>query len=304
MKFCVEIFDDSVAKKLTDCLWDCDCIRFAGTAWYKFTKKEATKENAILKACDICGIALEDVTAFGDDAPDIGMLKLCGTGVAMGNALDSVKKAADIVIGSNDDDGIAKYLEQYLETFDAENRKGGDRFMTDEFMLIRPTSQYASQLAEYRREFLAADSSMDGCGPLRRFEDPEEYIQLCKDYEDPEKVPAHLVPATQFLFVRKSDDRLVGMIQVRHQFNDYLEKYAGHIGYSVRPSERRKGYAKEMLKLALPFCREIGISQVLIACIDGNIGSEKTILSNGGVYESTVHEPNGNRDLKRFWIKL
>ena len=176
--------------------------------------------------------------------------------------------------------------------------------MTDEFMLIRPTSQYASQLAEYRREFLDADSSMDGCGPLRRFEDPEEYIQLCKDYEDPETVPAHLVPATQLLFIRKRDDRLVGMIQVRHQFNDYLEKYAGHIGYSVRPSERRKGYAKIMLKMTLPYCREIGVDHVLIACIDGNIGSEKTILANGGVYESTVHEPNRNINLKRFWIKL
>ena len=174
----------------------------------------------------------------------------------------------------------------------------------EKFILIRPTSEYASQLAEYRQEFLAADSSMDGCGPLRRFEDPNEYIQMCKYYEDHETVPSHLVPATQFLFIRKSDNKLVGMIQIRHRFNDFLEKYAGHIGYSVRPSERRKGYAKEMLKTALPFCREIGIDKVLIACIDGNIGSEKTILANGGVYESTVHEPNGDRDLKRFWITL
>ena len=75
-------------------------------------KKEATKENGIRKACIACGIALEDVTAFGDDTPDIGMLKLCGTGVAMGNACEEVKKAADIIIGSNDEDGIAVYLEQ------------------------------------------------------------------------------------------------------------------------------------------------------------------------------------------------
>ena len=174
----------------------------------------------------------------------------------------------------------------------------------DEFILIRPTSEYASQIVEYRQEFLDAGDSMDGCGPLRRFENPEEYIQVCKDYEDPEKVPSHLVPATQFCFIRRSDNKLVGMIQVRHRFNDYLEKYAGHIGYSVRPSERCKGYAKTMLKMTLPYCREIGIDHVLIACIDGNIGSEKTILANGGVYESTVHEPNGNRNLKRFWITL
>ena len=174
----------------------------------------------------------------------------------------------------------------------------------EEFILIRPTSEYASQLAEYRQEFLDADNSMDGCGPLRRFENPEEYIQVCKDYENPETVPSHLVPATQFLFIRKSDNKLVGMIQIRHRFNDFLEKYAGHIGYSVRPSERRKGYAKIMLAMALPFCKEIGLDKVLITCISGNEGSEKTILANGGTYESTVYEPDYNADLKRFWITL
>lgn len=174
----------------------------------------------------------------------------------------------------------------------------------EEFLLIRPRSEYAGQIIEYRQEFLDAGDSMDGTGSLRRISDPEEYIRICSKYEDPLKVPARLVPATQFLFLRKSDNKLVGMIQVRHRFNDYLEKYAGHIGYSVRPSERRKGYAKEMLKMTLPFCREIGIDKVLITCIDGNIGSEKTILANGGIYEYTIHEPDENVNLKRFWITL
>jgi predicted acetyltransferase len=171
-------------------------------------------------------------------------------------------------------------------------------------ILIRPSVEYACQIAEYRQEFLDAGDSMDGTGALRRTLDPYEFIRTSIEREDPKNVPADLVPATQFLFIRKSDDRLLGMLQVRHCFNDYLEKYAGHIGYSIRPSERRCGYAKEMLKAALPFCREIGLKKVLITCIDGNIGSEKTILFNGGVYESTVHEPNDNVDLKRFWISL
>ena len=174
----------------------------------------------------------------------------------------------------------------------------------EEYFLIRPTSEYASQIMEYRQEFLDAGDSMDGTGALRRTADPEEYIRTSIEREDPKNVPKDLVPSTQFLFVRESDNRLVGMLQVRHCFNDYLEKYAGHIGYSVRPSERRKGYAKEMLKAALPFCREIGLNRVLITCIDGNIGSEKTILASGGVYESTVYEPNDNVDLKMFWITL
>ena len=174
----------------------------------------------------------------------------------------------------------------------------------NDLFLVKPSSEYANQIIEYRQEFLNAGDSMDGTGPLRRFENPEEYIKTCAEYEDAQTVPTHLVPATQFLFIRKSDNKLVGMIQVRHCFNDYLEKYAGHIGYSVRPSERRKGYAKEMLRITLPFCREIGLNKVLITCTDGNIGSEKTILANGGVYESTIHEPNENKNLKRFWINL
>ena len=114
LKFCVEIFDDSLADRLAAYLPNCDCLRFSGSAWYKFTKKEATKENAIQKVCKYCGIDLKDVIAFGDDAPDIGMLKLCGTGVAMGNAIDCVKEVADIVIGINDEDGIANYLETFV----------------------------------------------------------------------------------------------------------------------------------------------------------------------------------------------
>lgn len=174
----------------------------------------------------------------------------------------------------------------------------------EEFVLIRPASEYAGQIVEYKQEFLASGDSMDGTGSLRRISNPEEYIQTCLDYENPLRVPSHLVPATQFFFIRKADNKLVGMIQVRHYLNDYLEKYAGHIGYSVRPRERRKGYAKQMLKKALVFCREIKIDKVLITCTDGNIGSEKTILANGGIYESTVHEPYENKERKRFWISL
>ena len=113
-----------------------------------------------------------------------------------------------------------------------------------------------------------------------------------------------MVIATQFFYVRKADNRLVGMIQVRHYFNDYLSKFGGHIGYSIRPSERRKGYATSMLNAILPYCREIGLDKLLITCIDGNIGSEKTIRNNGGVYESTVYESGKNCSLKRFWITL
>ena len=170
--------------------------------------------------------------------------------------------------------------------------------------LIRPTEGNLDQVWDYRRECLDAGSSMDGCGPLRRVDTPSEWLAAVISYTDPATVPEGKVLATQFLAVRGSDGRLVGMIQVRHYFNEYLEKYAGHIGYSIRPCERRRGYAKEMLRLTLPYCKGLGLTRVLVSCDADNEGSRRTILSNGGVYESTVHEPEENIDLERYWITL
>ena len=170
--------------------------------------------------------------------------------------------------------------------------------------LILPTEGNLDQVWDYRRECLDAGSSMDGCGPMRQSDTLAKWLATVISYTDPATLPEGKVLATQFLAVRKSDGRLVGMIQVRHYFNEYLEKYAGHIGYSVRPCERRKGYAKEMLRLALPYCKGIGLTNVLVSCEVDNEGSRRTILSNGGVYESTVHEPEENIDLERYWITL
>ena len=170
--------------------------------------------------------------------------------------------------------------------------------------LIEPTAEYCRQIWAYRKEFLDSGDSMDGTGALRRFEDPMDWIENSNSYKDPLTVPQGRVPATQYMFVREEDQKIVGMIQIRHCFNAYLEKYGGHIGYSVAPSERRKGYAALMLKTALPICRELGIDRVLITCISGNEGSKRTILKNGGVYESTVLESEEGIDLERYWIDL
>ncbi|MCR5611128.1 MAG: GNAT family N-acetyltransferase [Clostridiales bacterium] len=168
--------------------------------------------------------------------------------------------------------------------------------------LIEPTLEYAGQIMDYRREFLEFGGSMDGCGPLRRMEDPKEWFAFVEATKREETTPPGLVPSTQFIYVRESDNRLVGMIQIRRRFNEYLEKYAGHIGYSVRPSERRKGYASAMLREVLPVCASLGIKNVLISCLSDNEASRRTILKNGGVYESTVYLAEKDVYLKRYWI--
>lgn len=112
LKMCVEVFDERKAGALKEALPEFDCIRFSDGFWYKFTKAGVTKEKAIRRICSACGINLTDIIAFGDDFADIGMLQLCGTGIAMGNAIEEVKAIADIVIGTNEEEGIAEYVEK------------------------------------------------------------------------------------------------------------------------------------------------------------------------------------------------
>ena len=104
------------------------------------------------------------------------------------------------------------------------------------------------------------------------------------------------VVATTFFAVRKSDSKIVGIIDIRHSLeNDFLKNYGGHIGYSVRPNERKKGYATEMLKMGLEYIISLNIEKVMIACFSDNISSIRTIEKNGGVLYETkpyVEEQN------------
>lgn len=176
--------------------------------------------------------------------------------------------------------------------------------MNEELIFRTPTADDAAEYISYRQAFLDAGDSMDGTGAMRRFSDPAEWLAENARYADPATLPEGKVLSTLFVCERRADGRIVGMLQVRHTLNDYLLHYGGHIGYSVRPDERRKGYASWMLAQALDYCRSLGLTRVLITCRDTNEASRRTILKAGGVYESTEHEPDRNEDLERYWITL
>ena len=90
---------------------------------------------------------------------------------------------------------------------------------------------------------------------------------------------------------------------MRHDLTEYLLNYGGHIGYSIRPSARLKGYGTEGLKLGLKEAKNLGISKVLITCNIKNMGSSKVIENCGGVLENIVTCPKGNV-IKRYWINI
>ena len=116
MKMCIESLDKEKVEKVASVigLENVDYLPFSDIPWYKLSKKAATKEKAIEALCRHLNITSSQIAAFGDDYNDIGMLTLCGKGVAMENAIEAVKQAADEVCASNEADGVAKWIKENL----------------------------------------------------------------------------------------------------------------------------------------------------------------------------------------------
>jgi predicted acetyltransferase len=112
------------------------------------------------------------------------------------------------------------------------------------------------------------------------------------------------VPSTVY-FLMDANDRILAHISIRHSIdNDFLRLYGGHIGYGVRPSERKKEYATIMLHLALIKCKELGIDDVMISCKESNIASAKTIENNFGVQKELIYIEDEKMNFKKYWINV
>lgn len=168
--------------------------------------------------------------------------------------------------------------------------------------LRQPEAFDREQVMAYREEFLAIDSRMDGTCALNEYDDFDAWLANVRRYSSPETTPAGKVPATQYLALDENE-HLVGMVNLRHCLNDYLLEFGGHIGYSVRPADRKNGYAIQMLKLALDEAKALGLDRVRIACDRYNIASAKTIQANGGVLDGERYDPQDGTLTQRYWIE-
>ena len=172
----------------------------------------------------------------------------------------------------------------------------------EKIILVKPDLSYADEIIKYKEESLAESPIINGSAGLDRFSSIEVWLEELKKRSCEDTVPKGLVPSSTYLAVREKDNYIVGMIDIRHYLNEFLKQFGGNIGYSVRKNERNKGYAKQMLKLALEKCKDLKMKKVLITCDEDNIASEKVILSANAKFEDIRSIDGKNK--KRFWIDL
>lgn len=181
--------------------------------------------------------------------------------------------------------------------------------INEKFKLIKPSLDYKDAAIQYINEFYEYNSQIHGVGGLDialkkglSFEDwVENSIKMNdKDYA----YSKGKVPAITYILLRENDNRIIGFIDLRLELNDYLRNFGGHIGYSIRPIERRKGYNKINLYLCLLEAQKNGLDEVLITCADYNDGSRNSIKSFDGVLEKTTYDELDGETMELYWIDV
>ena len=163
--------------------------------------------------------------------------------------------------------------------------------------LRRPTLADKESILNMMAEFEETQSAHDGGFWDAEAFVYEDWLESNRDMEMGLGIPDGWVPAVQLVAFAR-DSQALGFLNLRLRLSDYLREKGGHIGYSIRPSERGKGYAKESLRQGLKVAKGKNIKQALVTCSTENPTSRAVILANGGVYEDVR---NGT---ERYWIEV
>ncbi|MBO1583043.1 GNAT family N-acetyltransferase [Bacillus sp. XF8] len=168
--------------------------------------------------------------------------------------------------------------------------------------LVQPTIDLQEEYLEFYQEWKNSGETMV---PWVIAKDPTNFPKMVQDLLDAaegKNLRNGWVPDSTFWLVT-DNKKIVGAVNIRHRLTEHLFNAGGHIGYGIRPSARRKGYATKLLALSLEKTRELDITKALVVCDEWNVASEKTILHNRGLRDSDFTEENGNI-VRRYWIEL
>lgn len=167
-----------------------------------------------------------------------------------------------------------------------------------EVALVVPAAELRAEFLAMAEEYLAAGE--DRYAPA--LEDFSAYLRGLGDGLSGANLPAGRVPFSTFWLV--AGRLLLGRSTLRHQLTPALEYEGGHVGYDIRPSQRRKGYGTLILKLTLVEAQRLGLRRVLLTCDTDNPGSARVIEKNGGVLQDTAISRVTGKQISRYWIEL
>lgn len=168
--------------------------------------------------------------------------------------------------------------------------------------LLTPTTDLQEEYLDFYNEWKDSGETMI---PWVISKNPANFpamVQELLDAHNGINIPETWVPDSTYWLVT-DENKIVGAVNIRHSLTEHLFNAGGHIGYGIRPSERRKGYATKLLALSLEKAKQLNITKALIVCDEVNTASEKTILHNGGLRDEDFIEEDGNV-VRRFWIEL
>ena len=178
----------------------------------------------------------------------------------------------------------------------------------ERFYLEEPSLERKYEIIEYLDEFVKYNSNINGTGSLDKIYDGytfEEALERCLNMKNEWYAKSiNRVPGKTFLLIRKDDNKIVGTINIRWNLSEKMLKFCGHIGYGIRPTERRKGYNKIQLYLVLLEAQKLNLNKVMLDCSVDNLGSDKTIKALGGILERCELDEADNTMTNVYWINV
>lgn len=176
----------------------------------------------------------------------------------------------------------------------------------ERFYLEKASIKRKEEAIDYIKEHQKYNSTPAGTSGLDDdYENYEEWLEKLESMSKIETCPTNRCLGIQYFLIRENDDKLVGTLNLRWNLNEWMLNYGGHIGYGIRPTERRKGYNKINLYLGLLKAQELGIDKVLVTADNDNLGSIKTIKALDGILENEVTSyENNDKMIERYWIDV